>query len=99
NPSDQPVFATALLRTGEAKDALVEVQKRHNDIRQIEQTISELADLFKELSLQVEIQDQIVTDIESQVQDTRVKIEQSNNQLGEATRLAYNARRKKWYCL
>ncbi|CAG8616940.1 17328_t:CDS:1, partial [Acaulospora colombiana] len=95
NPSDQPVFATALLRTGEAKDALEEVQRRHNDIKQIEQTIAELAGLFNELKLQVEIQDETMINIDNRVADTDEKMDHSNKELEKATAKAISSRRKK----
>ncbi|CAG8549308.1 1451_t:CDS:2 [Ambispora gerdemannii] len=58
NPSNEAVFQQALLRTGEAREALAEVQKRHEDIKQIEATIAELAQLYQEMQLQVEAQDE-----------------------------------------
>jgi syntaxin 1B/2/3 len=75
NPSDQPVFQQAVIRTGEAKAALAEVQKRHGDIKQIEQTISELASLFSEMQLQVEEQDPVLASVEEAVTETLVKVE------------------------
>jgi syntaxin 1B/2/3 len=75
NPSGQQVFQQAVIRTGEAKAALAEVQKRHSDIKQIEQTISELVTLFREMQLQVEEQDSVLVSIEDEVTDTLVKVE------------------------
>lgn len=46
------IFSQALLnsnRHGEAKGALREVQERHEDIKKIEKTITELAQLFNEV--------------------------------------------------
>lgn len=47
------IFSQALLnsnRHGEARGALREVQERHEDIKKIERTITELAQLFNEVS-------------------------------------------------
>lgn len=78
NPSGQSIFQQAVIRTGEAKTALAEVQKRHGDIKQIEQTISELASLFSEMQLQVEEQDPVLASVEEEVTETLVKIEKGN---------------------
>ncbi|CAI2180309.1 19579_t:CDS:1, partial [Funneliformis geosporum] len=75
NPSDQPVFQHSLIRSGEAKAALDDVQKRHGDIKQIEQTISELAVLFHEMQLQVEVQDSVLVSVGEEVNETLVKFE------------------------
>lgn len=50
----QQIFSQALLnsnRHGEARGALREVQERHEDIKKIERTITELAQLFNEVSV------------------------------------------------
>lgn len=99
NPNSQPIFQQALLRTNEAQNALAEVQKRHEDIKNIESTISELVALFQELHLQVEEQDQTIVNIEDNTEVTVQKTEQAANELGAATKLAYAARKKKWICL
>ncbi len=78
NPSDQPVFQQAVIRSGEAKAALAEVQKRHGDIKQIEQTISELATLFREMQLKVEEQDSVLVSVGEDVNETLVKVEKGN---------------------
>lgn len=48
------IFSQALLnsnRYGEAKSAYREVQERHEDIKKIEKTLTELAQLFNDVSL------------------------------------------------
>jgi len=99
NSSSQPIFQQALLRTNEAKNALAEVQKRHEDIKNIENTITELATLFQELHLQVEAQDQTVINIGENAEVTAQKTEKTTEELGKATKLATAARKKKWICL
>ncbi|CAG8499344.1 1121_t:CDS:1 [Paraglomus brasilianum] len=99
NTSNQPIFATSLVRTSDARTALAEVQKRHDDIKQIEQTIGELADLFNEMQLLVEAQDDVLVNIEENVDETLMKTEQANEHLTTATMSALAARKKKWICL
>ncbi|CAI2165038.1 6348_t:CDS:1 [Funneliformis geosporum] len=99
NPNSQPIFQQALLRTNEAQNALAEVQKRHEDIKSIENTIAELVALFQELHLQVEEQDQTIVNIEANTEVTVEKTEQAANEIGTATKLAQAARKKKWICL
>ncbi|CAB4488261.1 t-SNARE [Rhizophagus irregularis] len=99
NPSGQSVFQQAVIRTGEAKAALAEVQKRHGDIKQIEQTISELASLFSEMQLQVEEQDPVLASVEEDVTETLVKIEKAGDALTHANKDAIKARKKKWILL
>ncbi|RIB23576.1 t-SNARE, partial [Gigaspora rosea] len=99
SPSGQPVFQQALLRTGEARDALDQVKKRHNDIKRVEETVAELADLFKELYLQVEAQDQTIVNIEGNATEAATKLEKANEDLGRARLSAAAARKKKWICL
>lgn len=98
NPNSQPVFQQALLRTGEARDVLGQVQRRHEDIKNIEQTISELAALFQELNLQVEEQDSTILNIEGDIENTTTKLEKAHEDLGKARLSALAARKKKWIC-
>jgi syntaxin 1B/2/3 len=97
--NSDPIFQNALLKSNEAKNALEEVQKRHEDIKNIENTIAELAALFQELHLQVEAQDQTVINIEQNAETVAQKTEQTTQELGKATLLATAARKKKWICL
>lgn len=99
NSDSEPIFQNAILKTNEAKNALAEVQKRHEDIKNIENTIAELAALFQELHLQVEAQDQTIVNIEQNVETVAEKTEQTTQELGKATLLAKAARKKKWICL
>ncbi|GBB99286.1 hypothetical protein RclHR1_03470021 [Rhizophagus clarus] len=98
NSDSEPIFQQALLKTNEAKNALAEVQKRHEDIKNIENTIAELAALFQELHLQVESQDQAIINIEQNADTVVQKTEQTTQELGKANVLAMAARKKKWIC-
>ncbi|CAJ0638437.1 7733_t:CDS:2 [Entrophospora sp. SA101] len=97
DPSSQPLFQQALIHTGEAHAAFAEVQKRHNDIKQIEKTIEELANLFREMHLQVEEQDSVLVSVEESVEETLINTKQSF--IEKANESAVQARKKKWICL
>ncbi|CAG8485685.1 8310_t:CDS:1 [Racocetra fulgida] len=99
SPSGQPVFQSALLRTSESHEVLSQVQKRHNDIKRVEETVAELATLFKELYLQVEAQDKTVVEIEQNAVQTTNKLEKATDELDKARESAAAARKKKWICL
>lgn len=74
----QQIFAQALRnsnRQGEARGALREVQERHTDIQRIEQTITELAALFQEMSILVEQQDEQLNVIKDHAQHTEQEVQ------------------------
>lgn len=95
------IFSQALLnsnRYGESKAAYREVQERHEDIKRIEQTLSELAQLFNDMSVLVEQQDETINVIET----TAGQVEQDTSAgLGyteKAVTSARAARKKRWIC-
>ncbi|BFZ56937.1 Plasma membrane t-SNARE, secretory vesicle fusion [Savitreella phatthalungensis] len=97
----QQVFAEATLRSnrhGEARSALRQVQERHQDIKKIERTIAELAELFNEMNFMMEAQQPQVAQIQEQTQNTEADIKQGNVELDKAVKHAKAARRKKWIC-
>ncbi|CAG8566349.1 10819_t:CDS:2 [Diversispora eburnea] len=101
NDEGEQVFAQSLMtatRYGAAKDALREVQERHNDIKKIEKTIEELANLFQEMQMVVEAQEVVVTKIEEQTNHITTDLETGATLVDQALVSAKGARRKKWYC-
>lgn len=95
------IFSQALLnsnRHGEARGALREVQERHEDIKRIERTIVELAQLFQEMDILISEQDDQVNAIEA----TAVNVEQDMSAglaaTGKAVNSARGARRKRKIC-
>jgi len=63
------IFSQALMnsnRYGESRAAYREVQERHEDIKRIEQTLGELAQLFNDMSVLVEQQEETIDVIETQ---------------------------------
>jgi syntaxin 1B/2/3 len=86
-------------RHGEARSALREVQSRHQDIQKIERTITELAQLFNEMSIMIEVQETAIDNIEQKAQETETQMEGGLQHTEQAVVKARSARRKKWYCI
>jgi len=86
-------------RHGEARSALREVQSRHQDIQKIERTITELAQLFNEMSIMIEVQETAIDNIEQKAQETETHVESGLQATEQAVVSARAARRKKWWCL
>jgi syntaxin 1B/2/3 len=86
-------------RHGEARSALREVQSRHQDIQKIERTITELAQLFNEMSIMIEVQETAIDNIGAKAQETETQIEGGLQATERAVESAKAARRKKWYCI
>jgi len=95
------IFSQALMqsnRQGESRAAYREVQERHEDIKRIEKTLTELAQLFNDMSVLVEQQDETINVIETQAQgierDTEVGLGYTEKAVGSARA----ARKKRWIC-
>ena len=86
-------------RHGEARSALREVQSRHQDIQKIERTITELAQLFNEMSIMIEVQEAAIDNIEHKATETEQHVESGLQATEQAISKARAARRKKWYCI
>ncbi|ODN80700.1 hypothetical protein, variant [Cryptococcus amylolentus CBS 6039] len=100
--SDNPqVFSQALLnsnRYGSARGAFREVQERHAEIQKIEKTLTELAQMFQEMAMLVEQQDETIVNVEQQAQGVDQDISAGLVQTDRAVESARKARRKKWIC-
>lgn len=95
------IFSQALMnsnRYGESRAAYREVQERHEDIKRIEKTLGELAQLFNDMSVLVEQQEETINVIETQAaaveKDTEVGLQYTE----KAVDSARGARRKRWIC-
>ena len=67
--ADSPLPIAQLLssnRHGQANSAYREVQARHEDIQRIEQTLTELAQLFNDMAMMIEQQDETIVEAETQ---------------------------------
>jgi len=100
--SDNPqVFSQALLnsnRYGAARGAYREVQERHAEIQKIEKTLTELAQMFSEMAMLVEQQDETIVNVEGQAQGVDSDVKAGLQQTEKAVASARAARRKKWIC-
>jgi len=95
------VFAQALMnsnRYGESRAAYQEVQDRHRDIQKIERTITELAQLFNDMSMLVEQQDESLKVIEANAEKVHVDTEAGLGHTEGAVKSARAARKKRWIC-
>ncbi|KAH9945957.1 t-SNARE [Epithele typhae] len=95
------VFSQALMnsnRYGEARSAYREVQERHADIKKIEKTLTELAQLFNDMSILVEQQDEQITVINDTVKEVEKDVETGLNYTSKAVDSARAARKKRWIC-
>jgi syntaxin 1B/2/3 len=95
------VFSQALMnsnRYGESRAAYREVQERHEDIKRIEQTLAELAQLFNDMSVLVEQQDETINVIESTAANVEKDTEVGLGYTEKAVVSARAARKKRWIC-
>ncbi|KAG5636807.1 hypothetical protein H0H81_006795 [Sphagnurus paluster] len=95
------IFSQALLssnRYGESKAAYREVQERHEDIKRIEKTLGELAQLFNDMSVLVEQQDETINTIEAQANTVAQDTEAGLGYTEKAVVSARAARKKRWIC-
>lgn len=95
------IFSQALMnssRYGESRAAYREVQERHQDIKRIEQTIAELAQLFNDMSMLVEQQDETINTIQATAEVVEKDMEAGLHQTGKAVGSARSARKKRWIC-
>ncbi|KAI9848021.1 MAG: hypothetical protein M1830_007313, partial [Pleopsidium flavum] len=94
---DEGVFQTALRsnRSGAASSVLGAVRARHNEVRRIESTLVDLAQMFQDLGQAVEAQEIPVARIEHDAEDTVENVDQGNKQLTIGVKHAERARRLK----
>lgn len=94
------IFSQALLnsRFTESRAAYREVQERHEDIKRIEQTLGELAQLFNDMSVLVEQQDETINTIETQAAGVEKDTEIGLQYTSKAVDSARAARKKRWIC-
>ncbi|KAH9063376.1 t-SNARE [Lactarius vividus] len=95
------VFAQALTsstRYGESRAAYREVQERHEDIRKIERTLAELAQMFNDMDALVAQQEDTINTIETSAAQVAGDTEAGLAQTEKAVKHARAARRKRWIC-
>ncbi|KAF6765102.1 syntaxin [Ephemerocybe angulata] len=94
------IFQQALMdsRFTTSRAAYREVQERHEDIKRIEKTLSELAQLFNDMSILVEQQDETINTIETQAFNVQKDTEAGLQYTEKAVDSARAARKKRWIC-
>jgi len=95
------IFSQALMnsnRYGEARSAYREVQERHEDIKRIEKTLTELAQLFNDMSVLVEQQEEQINVIETTAGTVEKDTEAGLGYTEKAVVSARAARKKRWIC-
>ncbi|KEI39055.1 uncharacterized protein L969DRAFT_18129 [Mixia osmundae IAM 14324] len=102
DPSAQSqIFSQALVnsnRYGDARAAYKETQTRNEDIKQIERTIGELAQLFNEMAMMIEQQDEQVKAVEVQAAGVETDMQNAGQQIHKGKLSAIAARKKRWIC-
>jgi syntaxin 1B/2/3 len=81
------IFAQQVLhssRYGDARNALKQVQDRQADIRNIESTVEELAQLFLDLNTLIEQQDYTIDQVYEHVEETVVHLEKGEQEVEKA---------------
>ncbi|TFK76553.1 t-SNARE [Pluteus cervinus] len=85
-------------RVSDSRAAYREVQARHEDIKRIERTLGELAQLFNDMSILVEQQEETINAIETTAAAVEKDTEAGLNYTGKAVDSARAARKKRWIC-
>ncbi|KAL7008051.1 hypothetical protein EMMF5_002233 [Cystobasidiomycetes sp. EMM_F5] len=83
------VFASALTqstRYADARNAYREVQERHEDIKKIAQTMQELQQLFNDMAMLVERQDEQIQTIEATAVDVETNMAAANVQIDKGVK-------------
>lgn len=85
-------------RTGQASAVLGNVRARQNELQRIEQSISELVNLFQDLDTLVVLQDPVVEQMEDRTEATNVNLAKGTGEVERGIVHARRTRRNKWIC-
>ncbi|XP_071975545.1 syntaxin-4 [Engystomops pustulosus] len=92
------VFTCNILKdTQVTKQALNEIEARHEEILKLEKSIVELHDMFMYLAMEVEAQGETIDSIEKNILQSTDYVEKANKQLVQAVDNRKKARKKKVY--
>jgi syntaxin 1B/2/3 len=86
-------------RSGQATSALGAVRARHNELQQIEKSLTELAAMFADMAQIVEAQDPVVQHTEDNANQVQENVDRGNIEINRASEHARRRRRLKWWCL
>ncbi|KAH6918690.1 syntaxin [Coprinopsis sp. MPI-PUGE-AT-0042] len=100
NENNGQIFSQALMNSQftNAQSAYREVQERHEEIKRIERTLAELAQLFNDMSILVEQQDEVINTIQTQAYNVEQDTEAAYKHTEKAVDSARAARKKRWIC-
>lgn len=92
------VFTCNILKdTQLTKQALNEIEARHEEILKLEKSIVELHDMFMYLAMEVEAQGETIDNIEKNIMRSNDYVEKAREQLSQAVENKHKARKKKLY--
>jgi len=95
------IFSQALMSSttyGQSRAAYREVQERHEDIKRIERTLTELTQLFNDMSVLVDRQEDQINRVHDTTGSAKDDVEQGLNHAEKAVVSARAARKKRWIC-
>lgn len=93
------IFNDNIMAEGKtARSALFQIEKRHQELVDLETRIQGIHDIFLDIALLVEEQGSMLNDIQTNVQKTDEGIQQALVKLGRAKRLDKNNPFKKMFC-
>lgn len=94
NPS---IFTSDIISDSQiTRQALNEIEARHQDIMKLESSIRELHDMFVDMAMLVETQGEMINNIEKNVSSAEVYVERAKEETKKAVKYQSKARRKKW---
>jgi len=93
---DVSVFSAIIKETNQAKEDLKMLENRHLEIMKLEKGISEINDMFIELSHLISEQGETIDRIEDHVNNAAAEVESARGQLKEAEKKQKSARRMKF---
>uniref|UniRef100_A0A452GPH4 t-SNARE coiled-coil homology domain-containing protein n=1 Tax=Gopherus agassizii TaxID=38772 RepID=A0A452GPH4_9SAUR len=88
------VFVSNIMKdTRVTKQALNEIETRHDEILKLERSIQELHDMFTYLATEVELQGEMIDRIEKNILDSQDYVKKGHNHLGSARENQQKARK------
>eukprot|EP00201_Polytomella_parva_P023349 CAMPEP_0175047880 /NCGR_PEP_ID=MMETSP0052_2-20121109/5855_1 /TAXON_ID=51329 ORGANISM="Polytomella parva, Strain SAG 63-3" /NCGR_SAMPLE_ID=MMETSP0052_2 /ASSEMBLY_ACC=CAM_ASM_000194 /LENGTH=305 /DNA_ID=CAMNT_0016311833 /DNA_START=121 /DNA_END=1035 /DNA_ORIENTATION=+ len=93
------IFQTAIMEQGRGRvlDTLAEIQERHRAVKDLEQSLLELHQIFLDMAVLVEAQGEMLDNIEKQVAKSVDYVKGGTEALQTAKQLQKNTR--KWMCI
>jgi len=93
---DVTVLSSIIKESAQAKEDLKMLENRHAEMLKLEKGITEIHEMFLDLSNMVNIQGEAVDRIETRVGDAQMHVEEGREQLKQAKKKQKAARRKKF---